>query len=130
MTVISTIYARRNIKAMKSLSSCFNKDINKIKINTNNSFVHELTKFIVAYKLINAEHDVITEAIFKNRKRADVFDLTNNIIYEILNTERESNIELKQKLYPAPIVALHCRDLNFVGSTNSLLNSFEKEIEL
>lgn len=130
MTEINEIYARRTPEPRQTLHNCRNKDINKYKINTNNSFVHELVKFIVFYKLRKAEHNVVTEAIFDNGKRADVFDLTNNIIYEVLNTEDMKNIDLKQAKYPAPIVAINCKDLNFVGSTDSLLYSFKKEIEI
>ena len=129
MTIISSINARRNKEGYKSLNSCRNKDINKLKINVTNGFIHELVKFIVFFKLRKYEHDIVTEAIFSNGKRADILDLTSNVIYEVLNTERTENIDLKQAKYPCKIIPIFCKDLNFIGSTNSLLNSFEKQLE-
>lgn len=129
MTEYKEIYARREQPGYKALSSVRNKDINKFKINTNNAFIHELVKFIIFYKLRKLEHDIVVEAIFSNGKRADLLDLNTNIIYEVLNTEKKENIDLKQAKYPCKIIPIYCSDLNFVGSTNSLLNSFEKQLE-
>ena len=129
MTEVSTIYARRNVSAMHNLHSCRNKDYGKVKFNTNNLFPHELSKCIVSWNLLKADHDIITEAIFTNGKRADIYDLTTNIIYEVLNTEKLENIDLKQAKYPAPIIPISCKDL-CLGSLDGLLRSFEKRLEI
>jgi hypothetical protein len=128
MTIVSSINARR--PAYFSLDSCRNKDINKLKINVNNGFPHELVKFIVLYRLRQNGHDVVTEGIFRNGKRCDLIDLSSNVIYEVLNTERIENIDLKQAKYPAKIYPLFVKDLNFIGSLDSLRNSYDKKLEI
>ena len=129
MTEISTIYAKRDISAMHNLHSCRNKDYGKVKFNTTNLFNHELSKCIVSWNLIKANHEIVTEAIFNNGKRADVYDLTTNIVYELLNTEKIANIDLKQTKYPAPIIPISCKDLR-LGTIEALENSFIKRLEI
>lgn len=130
MTEYKNLIARRLASSYKELHSCRNKDINKLKVNVTNGFPHELCKFIVLYRLRQYNHDVVTEAIFKNGKRADILDLSTNLIYEVLNTERIENIDLKQAKYPTKICPLFTRDLNFVGSLEGLKRSFDKKIEI
>ena len=54
----------------------------------------------ICISLKNSNHDFITEAIFNNNSRADVVDLTDGVIYEILCSETEENFEEKIKKYP------------------------------
>ncbi len=45
-------------------------------------------------------HCFITEAIFVNNSRADVVDLTDGVIYEILCSEKEEDCDEKIRKYP------------------------------
>jgi len=58
-------------------------------------------KYQVWKQLKKWGHEVITEAIFNNGKRADVIDLTNCIVYEILWSETEEKLAEKTLAYPA-----------------------------
>lgn len=88
------------------LDNAYKKDLNQIKINTNNTFNHEIVKSAVSYILKKNGHDFYTEAIFTNGKRADVIDTEEECIIEVLESERLSNIDLKQKNYPLKIYPL------------------------
>lgn len=85
------------------LDNAYKKDINQIKINTNNTFNHEMVKSAVSYILKKNGHDFYTEAIFRNGKRADVIDTEEQCIIEVLESESLSNIINKQKSYPLKI---------------------------
>ena len=61
---------------------------------------HELKKFEVAWELIEQGHDILTEVIFKNKKRADIVDLTEGIVYEILKSETIEQAKNKVRGYP------------------------------
>jgi hypothetical protein len=74
--------------------------INCIRIFPNNTLEHEMTKFKVCWTLRKWGYDFITEAIFKNNKRADVIDVSNGIIYEILKSEKEEELVDKTETYP------------------------------
>lgn len=73
-----------------------------IKINTGNSFKHELTKFLVCWELAKEGHDFLTEAEGKEF-RADIADLTEGVVYEVLCSEQPENLVEKAKVYPLPI---------------------------
>lgn len=85
------------------LDNAYKKDLNQIKINTNNTFNHEMVKSAVSYILKKNGHDFYTEAIFRNGKRADVIDTEEQCIIEVLESESLSNIINKQKSYPLKI---------------------------
>ncbi len=48
-------------------------------------------------------HEFITEAIFKNGTRADILDLTEGTIYEILCSETEEEFKEKIQRCKTPI---------------------------
>ena len=73
---------------------------NCIRINTNNSIEHEITKLRICYDLIKSGKEVITEAIFANGARADIVVLDDYKIIEILHSESESGCLEKSKKYP------------------------------
>lgn len=73
------------------------------RVNTSNTWEHEFRKFQVYWELRKRGCDVMIEAIFDNKyggARADVVDLTNSIIYEILHTETEKQADEKFGKYP------------------------------
>lgn len=61
---------------------------------------HILKKLEVCMDLKEWEHEFITEAIFNNGTRADILDLTEGTIYEVLNTEDENEFGNKVSKYP------------------------------
>ena len=74
--------------------------INCIRIFKNNSKEHEKRKIEVSLELLKRNKKFITEAIFKNDKRADIFNITDSIVYEILYNEKLEEAKEKTKSYP------------------------------
>jgi glutathionyl-hydroquinone reductase len=82
----------------KIMHNCFNKDRDKIKINANNTIHHEIVKAVVCVILNKNNHRFYTEGVFKNKSRADIIDIDEQTIIEILNTETTE--QLLKKEYP------------------------------
>lgn len=93
--------SKRDTKAL--LDPAFNTKENVIKINRTNTFEHELAKFLLAWELMQNGEDIVTEAIFRNNKRADILALKEGTAYEILCSEKPENILKKTKDYPVEI---------------------------
>jgi len=75
-----------------------------VKIYPNNSYIHELVKFQVSYKLKKQGYVVFTECRFTDGGRADIVAFSKSgegYIIEILNSE--SNERYNQKLNKYPI---------------------------
>jgi len=92
---------RENINLFKSLDGDFIRarlnDLNRI--NPHNSLEHEITKVDVAIELmLNCNHTTLLEAKFPERT-ADILDLSDNTIYEIIHTEPKKSIEEKKTYY-------------------------------
>jgi len=62
--------------------------------------MHELTKTMVAFDLIQGGSNIYTECIFRGGGKADIVDITNATIIEILGSERESSFLKKADYYP------------------------------
>lgn len=77
-----------------------------MRLSKNNHYIHEYAKFKKAWSLLQDGKEFLTEGIFENGSRADVIDLTEGVVYEILFSEKEENILLKKEVYPLPIVAI------------------------
>jgi len=77
-----------------------NRKLNCLRWHNNESREHIIKKLDICIELKNSNHIFITEAIFINNSRADVIDLTEGIIYEILCSETEEKFEEKIKNYP------------------------------
>jgi hypothetical protein len=73
---------------------------NVVKLSIANTLVHEQTKFIICYILQSRGCNYLTECTFKSSGRADIYNLTNNIIYEVGFTETENQFETKRNYYP------------------------------
>lgn len=106
-----TIYARRN-KLYDFLDKCRNRDTGKFKKNNHNTDEHELFKFILYSILKEQEHNIVVEGIFQNGKRADIVDLTDEVIYEIAVSESEASLISKSKDYPAKIIVVRPEDIS------------------
>ena len=84
----------------KLLSNSFNTKPNVVKINVGNTLQHEMAKLKKTYELIKDGKTVVTEAIFINGSRADIFNLTDLQVFEILHSETEQMAQDKIKKYP------------------------------
>lgn len=93
---------KKMLEVKKNLSKCdgFNKVRNSLPININESLEHLTKKLEIAYNLIKDGNQVLCEARFKVGGRADIYDLTNDIAYEVLKSEKEANIKNKETKYP------------------------------
>lgn len=84
----------------KLLDNSFNIKTNVIKINVGNTLEHEMAKLKKSYELVKGGKTIITEAIFKTGGRADIFNLTDLQVFEILHSEREKEALIKTAKYP------------------------------
>ena len=89
--------------ALSLLDNSFNIKYNVVKLNVGNTIAHELVKCAKSYELIKNGNIIITEAIFKTGGRADIFDLTNFRVYEVLSSETEEECLKKIEKYPPEI---------------------------
>ena len=100
-----------NKNAYKILDPSFAIDKGKLKIHKNNTFEHELAKFLVMYEEIMNGGEVYSEARFLNKSRADIYNITSNTAIEIVNSETEKSIENKKNKYPCNIIFLKSQDV-------------------
>lgn len=100
---VKNLYARRNKHRLLFKPGSAR---NVIKVNVGNHKLHEAAKFGVCWALAKAGHDFLTEAEFPGG-RADVVDLDEGLIIEILHSEKVENLAVKAKVYPLPIRYCH-----------------------
>ncbi len=76
------------------------------------SDAHLDLKYEVWKQLRKMKHDVITEAIFINGGRADILDITDMKVYEILHSESVQKLEQKKDYYPNcfEIIKIHTKN--------------------
>ena len=89
-----------NLIRFSNRSGCH---INCFRFNLSESREHILKKLDVCIDLLKKKHKFITEAVFIDGGRADVFDLTEGTIYEIMNSESDKEFKEKVKKYPEEI---------------------------
>ena len=77
-----------------------NRKLNCLRWHNNETREHIIKKLDICRWLKEINHNFITEAIFDNNCRADVIDLTDAVIYEVLVSEDENKFEEKVKKYP------------------------------
>ena len=85
---------------MRLLNTSFRTDFNSVRLSTANTLSHELAKTKKAYELIDDGWTIVTEAIFKNGSRADIFIPETLQVFEILHSETEKMLKEKIKKYP------------------------------
>lgn len=81
--------------------------INAIELEINNSYEHEKGKFDEMWRLLQEGKlkkkwevpKIVSEARFSNTLRADLFDLDNGEVIEIVNSEKEDSIKKKKRAY-------------------------------
>ena len=76
------------------------RKVNEIRYSTSESVEHRTTKKNICKSLWLKGKDFVTEAIFKNGCRADIFVLEDFKVIEIMKTETIESIEKKMKKYP------------------------------
>jgi len=92
------------------ISPRFDSKSGSVKVSRGVSDVHELAKFLLF--LESKEHEIVTEAIFKNGCRADVFDLTTCVALEVLRSETKKSFrEKKANRYPVQVYAFYAEDV-------------------
>ena len=87
-------------QALRLLATQFRIEANTVRLNTHNTLEHELAKAKVAYEWKKDGYMVITEAIFKNGSRADVFIPEKFLVIEVLASESEKEALIKTAKYP------------------------------
>ncbi len=96
--------SKQRYETSKLLHRAFNSKPNVIKINRNNTFEHELAKFLMCWEIAQDGKHFVCEAVFENKKRADILVLDDEEAIEILQSETMESIAKKNKDYPVPIV--------------------------
>lgn len=117
----------RQIRHSKVLDDSFNIKPNTLKINTTNTFNHELAKFLLLWELRQSGNTLVCEAIFSNGKRADIYCLDDATAYEILHTETKERFEQKKKDYPCQIIGLTTKEIITKNLKKFLKSSEENE---
>ena len=88
-----------NIKLIRFSNRCGNH-MNCFRFNLSEDIKHIIKKLEICIELLSKNHKFITEGIFLNGSRCDIIDLTNGVIYEVINTESEKRFEEKIEKYP------------------------------
>jgi hypothetical protein len=96
---------------MLLLSRKFNNREGVVKINVHNTLKHELAKFLVAWRLSKEGKQFVTESVFENGKRADVFVLDDCEAIEVLESETEEMFKEKVKDYPCATFCVGADDV-------------------
>lgn len=92
------LFERRNdnIRKLNAVSRINRNVIAK----SGESLEHFLKKAEIGWKLMDEGNDIVTEAIFLNGKRADIFVLDTGHVYEIMKSEDLKSLEKKKIEYP------------------------------
>jgi hypothetical protein len=87
----------------QKLHMSFSFKVNVVKNKANTSLEHSLTKAKICYYLECLGLHYVTEAIFGNQKRADIYVLDNDKAIEIVDSESAESIEVKRVSYPCAV---------------------------
>ena len=90
---------------MKLLSKKFHYKEGVVKINTHNCFQHELAKFLLCWQLAKEGKEFVSEAVFSNSNRADVFCLDDKEALEVLHSETLEMFKKKVVEFPCAVFA-------------------------
>jgi len=94
----------KRIEAKRLLDIAFNQRENVVKISKANTLEHELAKFYLCYEALRLGYKFVTEAIFKNGKRADIFILDLCEAWEVLHSETKEQFKEKKESYPCKVI--------------------------
>ena len=90
---------RENLNLVR-MSNRIGSLANTLRWSKNETYEHIVKKLEICFELKEMNHKFLTEAIFKNGSRCDVFDITEGVIYEILCSETDRQFREKIKKYP------------------------------
>lgn len=102
---------QQRAESLRLLSRKFNHKEGVVKINTHNTFKHELAKFMRCWQLSKEGKVWVTEAIFENGKRADIFVLDDKEAIEILESETLKQFKKKLDTYPCAVFPIKADDV-------------------
>lgn len=114
-------------RSQNLLDHSFNTKENVMKFGNNETFEHALAKFLLCWEFHSSGQTFICEAIFKNKKRADIFCLSDGIAYEILHTESKQRFEQKRNTYPTPVQGFDAESLIKINLKKYLKKELMKE---
>lgn len=97
LTLNKQLIINNNIR--KYIDNSYRLDYNSIRLNTHNTLAHELKKCEVAYNLIKEGYTILTEVIFKNGSRGDIFIPELCRVIEILHSETKAEALKKTEGY-------------------------------
>ena len=84
-----------------------------VRLNASNALEHELAKFKVCWELLQEGKEFVTEAVFANGKRADIFVLDTGDVIEILHSETREMAEKKCAGYPVKkVIFIESKEVN------------------
>lgn len=93
------------------LDHAYKKDLNLIKFHASNTEYHELAKAKICYWLIKNNKNFVTEARLRVPGRPDVFNITDGVVYEVLHTEFQKNVDVKRNRHGLYIVSVDALEL-------------------
>ena len=96
----------RPAKELLSYRTRQNQKVNQLPVNLNESKAHFLKKYDICRRLRFEGKNFYAEAIFKNKKRADIFVLEECTAYEIAESETEESLIKKQEDYPCKVIVI------------------------
>ena len=86
--------------ALRLTSRIYRLDKNSIRVNTGNSFRHELAKFLRCWELMKEGREVYTEVVFRDTKgRADIYVPELFQVFEVLESESLEKFTSKKDYY-------------------------------
>jgi len=97
--------------SLKKLDASFNITLNCLKINVHNKLEHELAKFFVLWELLKDNKIAVSEAVFTNGKRTDIYDLNSCSAVEVVNSETFESMKKKKETYPCEVLFLKSEDI-------------------
>jgi len=74
-------------------------DVNKLKMHSNETLEHWITKALLFRMLRKMKHDVITEFEITGMGIGDVFDITTSVQYEVETTSYSKFVERRRLDY-------------------------------
>jgi hypothetical protein len=96
---------KSEMRIYRELSFNCKKSLNSINVPKNQGEKHFLAICRLCYYFVNNGENIVTEAKLP-KSRPDILNLSREVAYEVLNTEKQKNIELKKEYYTYPIVPL------------------------
>jgi len=103
----NTVKRRRN---RRQLAYEGNLRENIITLDIRRGFVYNLAKFVLGWNLLQQGKHILTDCIFKQGKKTDVYDVDDAIAYNILYTEAmEETGQIEGSAYPVTVQPLSGR---------------------